>query len=285
MALPSLRAERRVLAAVGAALILGGLSACAPLPPDARIRAREEHAKQTETPPAIPAPAHPEVLSWPVGNMAALDGVAVELRREDSTVAIFPLPTFKAFHQAAQRILSVANQDLPELMPEVRVVEGWSANAFAVSRPEHPLITANFGMLALLGDDEAMWATVFGHELAHLKLKHQEQRTERDEWGHRASGVLSVMLGFVGVPLAPLLTDTAASMVTRGYSREDEMEADALALVYLRRAGYDPVAALRFHQRLAMHTGNQPKGLMSTHPAGTERIEAIRNLLETSASR
>ena len=78
--------------------------------------------------------------------------------------------------------------------------------------------------------------------------------------------------------------DSAATLVTLGYSREDELEADAAAVTYLRRAGYDPEAAMRFHQRLVEHTDNRSGNLLSTHPGGKERIDAIRRVLESPPS-
>lgn len=279
------RQGRLPLLMLVASLLAG---ACAPIPPDARRLARAEHERQTAPPPpppVAPPAGHHQAVSWPLGELAALDEPAVELRHDELTVAILSVPALKAMQAAAARLAVVVGAARPGLAPNFRVVEGFAANAYAIVTPEQPVIAANFGMVALLRDDEALWAALIGHELAHLTQGHQQKRVDRQERGEAASGVISVMLGFVGVPLAALLTDTAANIVNLGYSREDELAADALAVDYLRQAGYDPTAALRFHERLAKHSGARPGGLLSTHPGGAERVEAIRRQLEAAATR
>lgn len=284
---PRLAAMRVAAGVLVALLLLSGVMACARIAHDARTVARAEHEKQTA--PPVPAPEapkiHHEVQTWPLADLAAVDARSVELYRSDSVVAILPVNAFRALLHAADRVSRAANVEPPVVLPLFLLEEGWAPNAFAIGKSDRPVISVNFGMVALLGDDEGMWATVLGHELAHLKSQHQQKRFERSSWGNTASGVLTVMLGFLGVPLAPLLTDAASTVVNRGYSREDEREADALAVSYLRQAGYDPADALRFHEHLAAHSGSNAGGLLSTHPGGVERVEAMRRLIASPPAR
>ena len=252
------------------AFVIFLLTACAPLSPEQRQVPRPSRSE--------PLTAHP-VAAWPLQDLAVTDGPAVALNRDGTTVAMLSTRVLHALQSAVRRINSVASLDAPRLKPEFQLVEGRSANAFAILTAAEPVIAVNFGMLSLIGEDEAMWAAVLGHELAHLKCGHQLQRAERSEFNEAASGLLSVVLSFTGLPFAPLLTDGAAAMVTLGYSRSDELEADALSVTYLRQAGYDPAAALRFHERLAERSGNDSGGLLSTHPGGAARVEAIRRQL------
>jgi len=60
------------------------------------------------------------------------------------------------------------------------------------------------------------------------------------------------------------------TLVTRGYSREAELAADALGRQFLATTGYDPQALGRV---LAGIQGEG--GLLATHPAPAERIEAL----------
>jgi predicted Zn-dependent protease len=267
--------------------LLGGLLvACAPLPPNARSEARNEHARQNP-PPVLPpevAPVHQEMPAWDLADLVATEHEAVGFLRGEYTVAVLPASSFRAMASAAARLTEAVKEEPPLFSPRFQVVEGYGANAYAINRKEKPAVAVNFGLVKMLGDDEGLWAAVLGHELAHLKRQHQQRRNERNEWSTTVSGIVSVVLGFVGVPLAPLLTDTASNVVTLGYSRDDELEADALSVTYMRRAGYDPVAALRFHQRLAERSQDSG-GLWSTHPGGQERVEAIRNLLAPSSAR
>ena len=59
------------------------------------------------------------------------------------------------------------------------------------------------------------------------------------------------------------------------FSREHENEADAMGLLYLARAGYDPREAIAFWQRMEQAGGGQPPEFMSTHPSHTTRIQRL----------
>ena len=264
-------------------MFLGG---CAPITHDARAVARAEHARREPPPQPPPEPAkkHPPLVSWSLDDLTAVEGEAVELRHADRPVAILSLSALRALRKATSRIGAVVSSDQSTLQPIFRIVEGFPANAHVISSPTHPVVAVNVAMVHLLDDDEALWAALIGHELAHVEYGHRQKRTERADWGAKAGGVVTVLLGFMGVPLASVLMDSAATLVTLGYSREDELEADAAAVTYLRRAGYDPEAAMRFHQRLVEHTDNRSGNLLSTHPGGKERIDAIRRVLESPPS-
>jgi predicted Zn-dependent protease len=57
------------------------------------------------------------------------------------------------------------------------------------------------------------------------------------------------------------------------------MEADRLGLRTMAAAGYDPHAAVRLWQGMAADRGSGPPAFLSTHPAPTARIEAIREMI------
>lgn len=265
--------------APGIALLLALLlAACAPLPPEAR--------RDRVRPVAVPSPpAQHEVSSWRLAELLATDAAAVGFRSDRRLIAVLPLANLRAMARAAERTTWAANHEAPTTDPEFRVIAGDDANAFAIVGPGGVTVAVNFGMVTLLGEDEPMWAAVIGHELAHLKRQHQLVRSERSERAENLSSLASVLLSLVGVPFAPVLTDATAGMLRLSYSRDDELEADALAVSYLRAAGYDPQAALRFHERLAAQTAESSGGLLSTHPGGSERIEAIRRQLEERPAR
>jgi predicted Zn-dependent protease len=63
------------------------------------------------------------------------------------------------------------------------------------------------------------------------------------------------------------------------YSREHELEADHMGLLFMAMAGYDPREALAFWQRMADQSSDQGLELLSTHPSNQRRIDQIRELL------
>jgi len=268
----------RVVAPAFTLILILILAGCAP------VSSFDRTARQPAE-PASPAASHPHPLgSWATRELAANQDSAVALVRDEKVVAVLRTGPLKSMVAAADRVNAAVGQTAAGATPELRLIEGRAANAFAVASDRQPTIAFNFGMISLIGDDEAMWAVVYGHELAHLNRRHQQQRRERSALGETASGFLSVVLSFAGLPFAPLFTDGATALVNLGYSREDELEADALAVSYLRQAGYDSAAALRFHERLAQRSGDTG-GLLSTHPGGLERVEAIRRQVGSETPR
>jgi len=62
------------------------------------------------------------------------------------------------------------------------------------------------------------------------------------------------------------------------FSREMELEADGLGLIYMAKAGYDPREAVAFWQRFSKMAGGSIE-LLSTHPAGATRIRNLQKAL------
>lgn len=206
------------------------------------------------------------------------DDVTLVFDGRKITVEIAPLA---AYAEAADKIDAL----LPGLMPYYLFTEGRQPNAFAFWRHGRPVVAVNLGMLNLLGDDAAMWAAVVGHEVAHLHLRHQEQRREREDSSRTTAGVLVAVLMVMGIPFGPALADTAVTANDRSYSREEETEADLLGMELMQRAGYPPEAALRFQQKMATVSKGRGPQFLSTHPAWDDRMETTRRRLdETGAS-
>ena len=65
--------------------------------------------------------------------------------------------------------------------------------------------------------------------------------------------------------------DLGAEVAARGYSREFELEADALGAEIALIAGYDPVLGSGFFDRLP----DPGKGFLNTHPANAMRKQVV----------
>ena len=66
--------------------------------------------------------------------------------------------------------------------------------------------------------------------------------------------------------------EIGAVVGARSYSKEFELEADALGTVIAARAGFDPVRGAEFFLRIP-DPGNR---FLGTHPANAERIATVR---------
>ena len=60
------------------------------------------------------------------------------------------------------------------------------------------------------------------------------------------------------------------------YSRDNELEADKLGLIFMALAGYDPNTAIGFWERMSASGGAKPAEFMSTHPSDERRISKIK---------
>ncbi|MEQ8194293.1 MAG: M48 family metalloprotease, partial [Rhodospirillales bacterium] len=88
-----------------------------------------------------------------------------------------------------------------------------------------------------------------------------------------------------------------AQLYLQGYSREQELEADMLAVRYLSRAGYDPNGMTTFFRKMRAHSrleavmaGRNPDeadqfSFMSTHPRTVDRIAQAAQLAKAAPVR
>jgi predicted Zn-dependent protease len=162
------------------------------------------------------------------------------------------------------------------------VLDSPVANAHAVQ--SYVFVTR--GLLALL-EDEAELAAAIAHELGHLVQRHAAQRARVRQGVLDAAVEAATTSGSVTVGRSVAQDGLLA---LRRYSREQELEADRLALGYIVKAGYrgDAVASLidRLRRQSALEAqimgeapdiGDRPSA-SSTHPVPMERTSAIAAL-------
>ncbi|MGH6949223.1 MAG: M48 family metalloprotease, partial [Kiloniellales bacterium] len=135
------------------------------------------------------------------------------------------------------------------------------------------------GTLAL-ATSEAELAAVMAHEIGHVTARHSAERYGQTIAAKIASVGLGVLLGSGQVAQA---ADSVSTLIVRGYSRDQESEADLLGVRYLARVGYDPIAMAGFLERLQAHSRLEAElrgkpdaaddfSLLQTHPRTADRI-------------
>lgn len=154
------------------------------------------------------------------------------------------------------------------------ILDSPSINAFAL--PGGYLYVTR-GLLAL-ANDSAELATVLSHEVAHVTANHgiQRQRLEQEET--IAKKVAEEMLADDATARAALIR---GKLRMAQFSRNQELEADIIAIAQVAKAGYDPFAAARFLRSMESYTqfrsisgANDPSlDFLASHPAGERRIE------------
>jgi len=141
------------------------------------------------------------------------------------------------------------------------------------------------GILKITEDDAGL-AAVIAHEVGHAVARHGAERVSEGLLVQLGGSVLeqalqskpaetqSLVLGAYGIG--------SKLGVTLPHSRQQELEADHLGLLYMARAGYDPREALAFWKRFAAYNkknGQAPPEFLSTHPLDARRIKQIEKLL------
>jgi predicted Zn-dependent protease len=152
---------------------------------------------------------------------------------------------------------------------EVIVFEDAALNAFALPGRK---IGLNAGMVRFCRTDDEL-AAIIGHEIAHVELRHAAERTSQDL---AARGIMSLI-----VPEDTNMESIFGIGTTLGvllpFSRKHELEADQIGLRYMAAAGYDPRAAIDLWTRMAGQAGRGgTPTFLSTHPADSQRIDALR---------
>lgn len=144
---------------------------------------------------------------------------------------------------------------------------------------------AVYDALIRVTQSDGSLAAVLAHEIAHVLLKHGDDRLKH---------ILKEFLG--GKELQAALTAKPAETkdfyrmaygngdyvgVIRGFSAADEREADKLGAIFCGLAGYKPEEALVFWERMLYlrGTGRQPE-LLSTHPIDDARLPYLRGIIE-----
>ncbi len=158
------------------------------------------------------------------------------------------------------------------------VIKVDSYNAFAIPAG---YIFINSGLLAAMDSEEEL-AGILAHEIAHVNARHISQKIERSKkigWATMAGMAAGILIGAAG-------GGDAAQAVTSGsqaagvaaelsYSRDNEIQADQLGLIYLTNAGYSAEGLLKILRKMRTkqwYDTEQVPTYMRTHPAIDDRI-------------
>ena len=182
-------------------------------------------------------------------------------------------------NRVSSRIARALGTEMPEAEWEYVLFDDSSANAFAMPGGK---IAVFSGLLDIVESDDEL-AAVIGHEIAHVLLRHANQRMSAE------------LLRGLGGAVAAYSTkdmeddDRAAILAAYGvgtqvgiilpYSRSHESQADELGLNIAARAGYDPRAAIRFWEKMNQKSERSVPEFLSTHPSYDTRIETLRKAM------
>jgi predicted Zn-dependent protease len=138
------------------------------------------------------------------------------------------------------------------------------------------------GILPYTKDKNGL-AVVVSHEIAHAVARHGNERMSQEMLAQYGSAVLSEALKNKPEQTRSIY-GTAYGLgaqfgVMLPFSREHELEADKLGLIFMAMAGYDPQTAIAFWERMGSMGGQKPPEFMSTHPSDATRIQKIKDAM------
>jgi predicted Zn-dependent protease len=198
---------------------------------------------------------------------------------------------------ALQRYVSAVGaravpSDLPESLEfHFFVLREPTINAFSLANGGIYLHT---GLLARL-ENEAQLAHVLSHEVAHTLHRHQLEYTRHAGNRIAAAKLAQIVLlppagaygGALGVFATGSLIGLSVAASVNGFGREEEREADRVALETLARAGYPVDESSRLFELLqeVEDAGRLEGFFYSSHPANAERARYTREVVESGTVR
>lgn len=187
-------------------------------------------------------------------------------------------PELTAYVQSVgDKLAAVSDRKLPY---EYKIINDSVPNAWAMPGGK---IAFNRGLLYEL-NSEAELAAVMGHEMVHAAARHGAKGMER---GMLLQGaMIAVGIGAQNTDYANLIVGGAqvgAQLVNSKYGRDAESESDLYGMQYMKKAGYDPAAAVTLQEtfvRLSQgKKSNFIEGLFASHPPSPERVAANKATL------
>ena len=165
----------------------------------------------------------------------------------------------------------------PHLPYSFRAVNATYVNAYAF--PGGSIAVTRGILLAL--ENEAELAALLGHELGHVNARHTAQQMSKAVLTQTVVGSVSVLAGTQGAlygQLASQVGAIGAGALLASYSRDNEREADGLAMEYMVRSDYNPkgmIGLMEMLQNLSKRKPGAIELMFATHPMGEERYKTV----------
>ncbi len=178
-------------------------------------------------------------------------------------------PRVQAFVECiSNSIIAVLDEPYASMDWEIIVFDDEATNAFAMPGGKIGVFTGIFQA----ADTPDAFATVIGHEIAHLTQDHVMERARK--------GALTDWIKMIGTSATGLgrsVSDAVEIAVGLPYDRRQESEADLVGLEYMARAGYDPRSSLYLWRNMSQsrHGQGAPAEFLSTHPSDDRRMRDL----------
>ena len=148
-------------------------------------------------------------------------------------------------------------------------------NAFqTLDSSGRPIIGFTISLIAAARNADEL-AFVVGHEASHHILNHLSRKASSATAGAVILGGLAAAAG-VDSSAVDTIQRVGATVGSRVYSKDWELQADYLGAIITANAGYDPLKGAEFFRRMP-DPGNQ---ILGSHPSTTARMSQVRRAVD-----
>jgi predicted Zn-dependent protease len=185
--------------------------------------------------------------------------------------------------------------DVPETFGGYHFVIVESPQINAMSAPGGYVFVSS-GFLKLLPDEDSL-AAVLAHEVAHVVKRHGVNAISNgalfSALGEftKAGASIAVSNSGTSLPLSQItdvfgdsVSGVTDKLLTSGFDRSQEYEADLYAANLLIKAGYNPSALVKVLEILKQHTSSDKSGWYATHPDPEDRIDELEDEIEITTA-
>ncbi|MGN7822509.1 M48 family metallopeptidase [Chitinophaga varians] len=161
---------------------------------------------------------------------------------------------------------------------EFNLVDSKEVNAWCMPGGKVVVYT---GLLPVTQNETAL-ACVMGHEIAHAIARHGNERMSQGlvAQGIQVAGSVALGKNPTAVNLFNQAFGVGGNLGIMAFSRQNELEADHLGVIFMAMAGYNPQESIPFWQRMAnMSNGQKPPEFLSTHPSDARRVQQLQQLM------
>jgi predicted Zn-dependent protease len=155
-----------------------------------------------------------------------------------------------------------------------------TVNAFALPGGQ---VFITVGLMSHL-ETEGQLAGVLGHEMGHVLARHGAQQLAKSQLTEGLIGAVAVAASNPNDPSgasAAQVAQVVGQLVNLKYSREDELQSDALGVRIMVDAGYDPRAMIAVQQILEqLAQEGRPPEFLNSHPDPANRITNIEAAIQ-----
>jgi predicted Zn-dependent protease len=208
-----------------------------------------------------------QLLVFPADQLDAMGVQAFDEMRSQLTVESDP-----AINGYVRCVATAITNQVPDKRTnwEVVVFKDDNPNAFALPGGKMGVYT---GMLKVAENQDQL-AAVLGHEVGHVIAQHGNERMSQQQLTNVALAAAAGS-GYLDTASMQALGLGAQIGILLPYSRTHESEADIIGLDLMAEAGFDPRQSVQLWKNMEKAGGGAPPEFLSTHPAGSTRIDNL----------